>query len=208
MVDSFDDIGYIDANVHKKRRTIMSKMRTTGYALVIFILLSAAAWAQTNEIKEHKVVKGDTLWDISQTELSDPLLWPKVWKVNSRIKNPDRIYPDQIIKIPLSLIHKGKSAEKAAKESAAASSNTQADSAKHVQSKEGRTTMHQAAPSEASDITYGRRYPGINGIVLTDGTNVEGEIISMSAEVVKIRTKDGSIMSYSFEDDVLQFIKE
>jgi hypothetical protein len=53
--------------------------------------------------KDYIIIKGDTLWDISKGELKDPFLWPKIWKENPEIKNPDLIYPDQKIKIPLYL---------------------------------------------------------------------------------------------------------
>lgn len=48
----------------------------------------------------HEVVKGDTLWHISDSFLADPLLWSKIWKNNTFIKNPDLIYPRQIVAIP------------------------------------------------------------------------------------------------------------
>jgi DedD protein len=41
-------------------------------------------------------------------------------------------------------------------------------------------------------------YKGINGIVLKDGKVVKGEIISVYDDVLKIRTKRGKILSYSF----------
>ncbi|MDH4233452.1 MAG: LysM peptidoglycan-binding domain-containing protein, partial [Nitrospirota bacterium] len=43
---------------------------------------------------------------ISGRELNDPFLWPKIWKENPGIKNPDLIYPDQTVKIPLYLLQK------------------------------------------------------------------------------------------------------
>ena len=72
----------------------------------IFLLLPSFITAQTQEYKDYTIEKGDTLWDISQKELSDSFLWPKVWKENPEIKNPDRIYPKQKIKIPLQLLQK------------------------------------------------------------------------------------------------------
>ncbi len=48
----------------------------------------------------HHVVKGDTLWHISTTYLRDPLLWPRIWKNNPEIKNPNLIYPKQQIRVP------------------------------------------------------------------------------------------------------------
>lgn len=76
------------------------------YFITALLLLPAFAFSQMQEIKEHTVKKGDTLWDISNKELQDPFLWPKIWKENPEIKNPDLIYPDQTVKIPLYLIQK------------------------------------------------------------------------------------------------------
>lgn len=70
------------------------------------LILPAFAFSQMQEIKEYKVKEGDTLWSISNKELQDPFLWPKIWKENPGVSNPDRIYPDQAIKIPLYLIQK------------------------------------------------------------------------------------------------------
>lgn len=47
---------------------------------------------------QHKVVRGDTLWDISETFLSNPWCWPQVWGMNQdKIRDPHWIYPGQII---------------------------------------------------------------------------------------------------------------
>lgn len=87
-------------------------MSKSGKQLLIAILvflcgLSAVpAYPQTQEYKEHSVVTGDTLWDISSKEIADPFLWPKIWKENPEIKNPDRIYPGQKVRIPYYLIRK------------------------------------------------------------------------------------------------------
>ncbi len=48
----------------------------------------------------YKIVKGDTLWDISKVRLSDPFAWPRIWKKNQFIHNPNLIYPGQVIKLP------------------------------------------------------------------------------------------------------------
>jgi hypothetical protein len=83
--------------------------------LIFIILLSsipASAFAQKQEIKDYKIQQGDTLWDISKKELNDPFLWPKVWKENPDIANPDRLTPGQNIRIPLYLIQKEAQKEK------------------------------------------------------------------------------------------------
>jgi hypothetical protein len=46
----------------------------------------------------HTVVKGDTLWDLSQKFLGSPWYWPKVWSYNPQIANPHWIYPGNQVK--------------------------------------------------------------------------------------------------------------
>lgn len=89
------------------------------YALLIFLLLTSVAFAQTQEIKKHKVIKGDTLWDIANAELQNPFSWPKIWKENNWIKNPHKIYPDQVIKIPAFFMEPKESKDEAMRQDAA-----------------------------------------------------------------------------------------
>ena len=48
----------------------------------------------------HIVQRGDTLWDISNTYLRNPFLWPQLWDANRYIENPHLIYPGDPIRIP------------------------------------------------------------------------------------------------------------
>ena len=168
----------------------MSKTRTLRYTLIVFLLLPLITFAETQEIKEYKVIKGDTLWDISKKEMNDPFMWPRIWKENSWIANPHWIYPDQIIKIPLYLIQEEK------REAEVTPKSTE------------EVTLKPTEKSQAPAIVAERQYKGITGIVLYDGTVIEGQIIFMSADIVKLRTKDGKISSYSFMKEVQYFITE
>jgi hypothetical protein len=170
----------------------MKETRIMRYALLAFLLLLSISFAETREIGEHKVIKGDTLWDISKNELNDPFLWPKIWKENSWIANPHWIYPNQMIKIPLYLVQKEKSEEEAAPQPA-----------------EQKVTLKPVvSESQAPAVAPEQLYKGIKGIVLQNGNVIEGKIIIMNADIVKIRTNDGKVSSYSFIKEVEYFIKE
>lgn len=65
--------------------------------------LGADKQTSTAEPKIYLIRKGDTLWDISHSQLRDPFMWPKVWQANQRIKNPDLIYPGNRLVIPAEL---------------------------------------------------------------------------------------------------------
>ena len=49
------------------------------------------------------IVEGDTLWDLATKHLEDPLKWPEFRKYNT-FSNPDRIYPDEMMRIPAKMV--------------------------------------------------------------------------------------------------------
>jgi nucleoid-associated protein YgaU len=46
----------------------------------------------------HRVIPGDTLWDIAAHYLGDPFQYPELARL-SQIRNPDLIYPGDVIRI-------------------------------------------------------------------------------------------------------------
>lgn len=54
----------------------------------------------TEELHSYIIKKGDTLWDISNTFLKDPFLWPFIWKANPAVTNPDLIFTGNKLMIP------------------------------------------------------------------------------------------------------------
>ncbi len=185
----------------------MQKKRITGWALVLFLLAPLIAVAQTTGIKEHTVVKGDTLWGISKQELKDPFLWPGVWKKNPEIKNADRIYPDQIIRIPLELTGAEKKGE-IEKTSAQAHRENTASREEFKTHKKGEGVAEPVTSVKKSVAALDRRFEDIRGIILYTGEVIEGQILSMNAEKVLIRTKNDTVLSYLFVEEIEDFIKD
>lgn len=70
-------------------------------------ILSAAARITPKEGGEDTtlitIVKGDTLWDLCQEHLKDPLRWRELSKYND-FTNPDLIYPGEKLRIPVSMV--------------------------------------------------------------------------------------------------------
>ena len=51
--------------------------------------------------RQHRVVPGDTLWDIARKYLGNGIRWPEIYNLNAaQIRNPHWIYPGQVFKIP------------------------------------------------------------------------------------------------------------
>jgi len=50
--------------------------------------------------KVHSVVRGDTLWGLSQQYLNNPYLWPQIWDQNRYVLDSHWIYPGDPLVVP------------------------------------------------------------------------------------------------------------
>ncbi len=78
--------------------------------LVLLLVEPAAAPAAEARIRtiEYVVEPGDTLSSIAAKRdvYADPYLWPVIYKFNrDQITDPSRIYPNQLLQIPIELDH-------------------------------------------------------------------------------------------------------
>jgi hypothetical protein len=64
------------------------------------LMVAAETGAPETAGTPYTVKKGDTLWDISRSHLKDPFMWPKIWKQNPSVTDPDLIYPGERLRLP------------------------------------------------------------------------------------------------------------
>ena len=94
-------------------KTMKSILR---FSLILFIclFLTGAAYIMTASAKITPnpdmegttlitIVKGDTLWGLAAEHLEDPLRWPEFKDYNT-FSNPDRIFPDEMMRIPVKMM--------------------------------------------------------------------------------------------------------
>lgn len=76
-------------------------MRTLFLAVLLFFFsMSGASYGspiRADFPQSYTVKEGDTLWDISNTFLESPWLWPEIWHANPKIHNPHLIFPGDMI---------------------------------------------------------------------------------------------------------------
>ncbi|MDW7709607.1 MAG: LysM domain-containing protein [Deferrisomatales bacterium] len=68
-------------------------MRRASAVLVGVVALWTAIPAPAGQEADHRVVRGDTLWDLSGHYWEDPWTWPELWALNPHFRNPHIIFP-------------------------------------------------------------------------------------------------------------------
>jgi len=184
----------------------MPENKLVRCAIILFMMVPFVAIAQMTNIKEHRVVKGDTLWDISKQEMKDPFLWPKIWKTNPDIKNPHKIYPDQLIRLPAGLTETQKNTEQNPPALRQVMQEKTAAAKTSTAFKRNETVAEAEKTSKKENSVSDKRFDDLKGIILYGGEVIEGEIIDMTAEKVLIRTPHGAVLTYRFVEDVQAFI--
>ncbi len=77
-------------------------MRKSLVALLLVAVggvAQAAVQLKQGHPEQYRVVKGDTLWDISGRFLDQPWKWPELWHANPQIENPHLIYPGDTLSL-------------------------------------------------------------------------------------------------------------
>lgn len=79
-------------------------MKKLTISLLSALLSFSALTSQAAELREghpdfHVVQPGDTLWDISESFLKSPWLWPEIWHVNEQVDNPHLIFPGDVLSL-------------------------------------------------------------------------------------------------------------
>jgi hypothetical protein len=80
-------------------------VRTTASVIAAAALVVAAPLSAQDEpgqpAQVHEVRPGETLWDIARVCLSDPFLWPEIFRLNTAtVEDPALIYPRERLVLP------------------------------------------------------------------------------------------------------------
>lgn len=64
--------------------------------VTVTVIAALAAWNAASGFAaepDHRVGRGETLWDLSARYWSDPWTWPELWALNPHFRNPHIIFP-------------------------------------------------------------------------------------------------------------------
>lgn len=156
---------------------------TTALALGAAPASGAPAPGKASEGHVHLVVPGDTLWDIADTYLGTPWVWPDIWRVNPKVANPHLIYPGDRLWVSPSEIRKLTPEEAAEILSRQGQGEGGAPAALDVQAAEKASdpaNRRHMSSLESVGLITASRFAGAGEIV---GSNLEREMLAQGDQV-------------------------
>jgi len=98
--DAVFELDFTDRSQEKGIVMIFRKIAGVCLGLIVSVsVLADEVVLKASHPDRYVVVKGDTLWDISDRFLRDAWRWPDIWEVNQQIENPHLIYPGDLLEL-------------------------------------------------------------------------------------------------------------